>query len=813
MVSSMVAFSIRKHERCLMQQQSARTGWRVAASTALMLLGWGSGIAEAAKQTPWKSNAYGTLVTDLSQQIAGGYHFTPLVDGQITALGGLYNGTKVIKLFNKNTGALLASTTVPSANAWTYRSIAAVPVAAGTTYTVAVYVGSGGGARYAQLTTPLPKTFGDIRIEGGTKVSTATNPAARPTRSFPDRVFGLADIQFVPAPRISDIRVTEIIGSRVAIEWTTDLTAMSQVEYGLTTAYGQQTMRDNTLTRSHRVVLEGLTGLKTYHFRVKSKRGRNIAISPDQTFSTTSTGPSLMRVSGRQLLVRRRQADGSLGPEAPYIIRGVDWSPASTTTNTSPTDRNNANIRRPEFGLWYQTDIPLMRAMNVNTVRLFIDPGFDSTLGPVGRQVLDELYRNGIMVIMTVDDAINDLARVHGAINYYQDHPAILMWSIGSEWNINRYFGVAPTVPDAAQRTETAAALVKTLDQNHPVVSSYGEININSNGLRLADTQQYVNVTCPSVDVWSLNLYRCSSFWPVFRQWPQISTKPMFIAEFGTDAYYATIPSNPAPPGAVDEQAQADWVVGLWNDIANHLSGKDPQAIALGGTVFAWNDEWWKISPPGSQQTGGWFSSGFPDGMGNEEFFGIVDINRTARKVHAMLKQAFDSSYAPSPSTALLGARSRGANISNSVAAFSRDCIVFYSAGGGGHGGRGFNLAVIDEPTGELLQPVQNFDTWGTDMAKRALVDQLNALSDGTLFMLAVADEAGITYTSCSPRADALSQEVRHTLTELGSTMIQNYCWRSSWAMIARKGDGVALAEGLARESEVSVKVRIDLAP
>src|SRR5438128_1050792 len=40
-------------------------------------------------------------------------------------------------------------------------------------------------------------------------------------------------------------------------------------------------------------------------------------------------GPSLVSVSGRQLLVRKRNLDGSLGPESAYIIRGVNWSPAS----------------------------------------------------------------------------------------------------------------------------------------------------------------------------------------------------------------------------------------------------------------------------------------------------------------------------------------------------------------------------------------------------------------------------------------------------------------------------------------------------
>ena len=177
------------------------------------------------------------------------------------------------------------------------------------------------------------------------------------------------------------------------------------------------------------------------------------------------------------------------------------WSPASKDTTTSTGDRNNAAVRRPEFAKWVATDVPLMAGMNVNTVRLFLDPGFDAALGPSGLQVLDQLYARGIMVIMTVDDAINDTSRVTAAVNFYKDHPAVLMWMLGNEWNINKYYGVATSVADAAQRTQSAAALIKSLDSIHPVSSSYGDIDIDGDGLRLADTQHYVNDVAPSVDL------------------------------------------------------------------------------------------------------------------------------------------------------------------------------------------------------------------------------------------------------------------------------------------------------------------------
>jgi len=109
-----------------------------------------------------------------------------------------------------------------------------------------------------------------------------------------------------------------------------------------------------------------------------------------------------------------------------------------------------------------------------------MDPGVGAASDQDGMPVLDAAYQAGLMVIMTVDDGKNDLDRIDQAVSMYKDHPAILMWSLGSEWNIEPlYFGVASSIQDAARRTEKAAKRVKSLDPNHPVVSSYGEIDIN----------------------------------------------------------------------------------------------------------------------------------------------------------------------------------------------------------------------------------------------------------------------------------------------------------------------------------------------
>jgi hypothetical protein len=379
-----------------------------------------------------------------------------------------------------------------------------------------------------------------------------------------------------------------------------------------------------------------------------SKAGCNdIQTSPVQVVSPISAppGPSDISLQGRQLIVRKRKPDGTFEPAAAYLMTGVNWSPASRTTNTTPFDPNNANVRRPEFGNWRTIDIPLMKAMNVNTVRLYINPSLDNS----GIAVLDHLYNNGIMVIMTVDDAINDRCRAQEVINFYKNHPAILMWMLGSEWNINRYFGVASSVQDAAQRTQGLAALIKTLDANHPVATSYGELDIAADGVRFADTQNYVVNVCPSIDIWSLNIYRGNTFGNLYSQWASITGKPMFIGEFGTDAFRSSAPINP-PQGVVDEAMQAQWDSSLWNDLLANLSAKDASKTVLGGLVFEWSDEWWKVSPAGSQQANGFqLRNAHPDHFANEEYFGVVDIDRNPRQVYRTLTTAFEAAHRLSP--------------------------------------------------------------------------------------------------------------------------------------------------------------------
>ncbi len=249
--------------------------------------------------------------------------------------------------------------------------------------------------------------------------------------------------------------------------------------------------------------------------------------------------------------------DGSVvaGP-MPYKIKGVCWSPSSIG---SPGGGNLVS-RKAEFFKWYQADIPLMRDMNVNTVRVFLDFGTEDK----ALDVLDMLHQNGIMAIMTVDNGIADQENLDAVVNKYKDHPAVLMWAIGNEWDYNHYYDTTtyPTLDDAIAVTEQMAQRVKELDQNHPV----GSIIIYSNITQM----ERIITECPSVDIWGVNIYLGASFWGFLDDWKELTQaagiiKPVFLSEMGCDAY-------DVKQGAENQRAQSDYDDYLWREVYPNMS-------------------------------------------------------------------------------------------------------------------------------------------------------------------------------------------------------------------------------------------------
>src|SRR3989344_2921911 len=89
-------------------------------------------------------------------------------------------------------------------------------------------------------------------------------------------------------PIISGISSTSALNG-ATITWTTDEPSDTQIDYGLTNAYGSNTaLSPSLVTTPHTQTIIGLASGTTYHYRVKSRDAAgNLGVSTDQIFTTT----------------------------------------------------------------------------------------------------------------------------------------------------------------------------------------------------------------------------------------------------------------------------------------------------------------------------------------------------------------------------------------------------------------------------------------------------------------------------------------------------------------------------------------------
>jgi len=130
-----------------------------------------------------------------------GHTFTPQVNGSITQLGGYFNNTKTVRLWQYSNGAFLGSVSHTGSNNWTYTNLSSpVSVTAGTKYVVAVALNGNGGAYSRDNTHPIGNTYGNIVIECNVLHSSYDSDVmpnwAQTCRT--DYWFGTPDITFVP---------------------------------------------------------------------------------------------------------------------------------------------------------------------------------------------------------------------------------------------------------------------------------------------------------------------------------------------------------------------------------------------------------------------------------------------------------------------------------------------------------------------------------------------------------------------------------------------------------------------------------------
>ena len=266
-------------------------------------------------------------------------------------------------------------------------------------------------------------------------------------------------------------------------------------------------------------------------------------------------------------------------------------------------------------------DIILMKEAGINTIRVY-EPIDDIN-------VLDKLANAGIKVVISF--GYNQKGKfdiVSGTfINYvrkYKNHEAILMWELGNEYNYNpQWFG--GDINNWYKAMELVSQIIQIEDPDRLVSSAHGDLP-SKDALNIAS----------SIQVWGMNVYRWDKPASIFSEWQAISDKPMYFAELGADSYM-TKATNKYTKG-INEQAQADANEIILNEV---LSNYDKN---IGSFVFQFTDGLWKAGNPSKQDTGGSApnSDGTPyDGSANEEYWGIVDINRNKKITFDVIKNAY----------------------------------------------------------------------------------------------------------------------------------------------------------------------------
>jgi len=259
-------------------------------------------------------------------------------------------------------------------------------------------------------------------------------------------------------------------------------------------------------------------------------------------------------------------------------------------------------------------DILLMQQANINTIRMY-SPALKLN-------ELDKFAAAGIKVIVGFPNYISNSLYPdinHGTylnyINTYKNHSAILMWELGNEYNYHPEW-----FPNTNWYTilNNAAANIHSADPNHPVSTAHGEVP-SASAISL----------CPNIDVWGMNVYRWDNPSGAISQFLPLSAKPCYLSESGADRY------NKNEAGE-NQQNQATADLAIWNNI------KGSFGFFAGITFFSFVDEWWKGGNPNTQDATGFINNGVPyDSFANEEWWGLVDINRNTTPAFDAIKNAF----------------------------------------------------------------------------------------------------------------------------------------------------------------------------
>lgn len=323
-----------------------------------------------------------------------------------------------------------------------------------------------------------------------------------------------------------------------------------------------------------------------------------------------------------------------------FIINGMNWDYFPIGTNYS-------------YSLWNQTDafiqqalddeMGLLKNMGVNTIRVY---------SGIPKKWIEYIHTNfGIYTMLnhsfgryglTIDGVWKPnteysdpktrkllLSEVTQMAKEYKDTKGLLLFLLGNENNYGLFWDGAETenIPVKDRKSTVrarsmyklfneAVVAMKAIDSNHPMAICNGDLLF----------LDIIAAECKDIDVLGTNVYRGVSFGDLFERVKKEYGKPVLFTEFGSDSFNAITNQE-------DQNAQAFYLKGNWNEIYNNASGMGKAGNAIGGFTFQFSDGWWKygqtsnldLHDNNASWSNGGYQKDFIEGENNmnEEWFGI----------------------------------------------------------------------------------------------------------------------------------------------------------------------------------------------
>jgi GH18 family chitinase len=181
---------------------------------------------------------------------------------------------------------------------------------------------------------------------------------------------------------ISAVAASNVGRSSATVSWGTNEVADTQVEYGLTTAYGSMTTLNAVLTTTHSAPLSGLTSGTLYHYAVMSHDiAGDLTTSSDSTFTTVSTAaPVISAVASFSIGQTSAVVSWTTNEAAESQVEyGFTAAYASTTTlNTALTTSHSVALSGLSAGALYHYAVISVDALG--TLATSVDSTFTTTI-------------------------------------------------------------------------------------------------------------------------------------------------------------------------------------------------------------------------------------------------------------------------------------------------------------------------------------------------------------------------------------------------------------------------------------------------